>query len=304
MLDVIIVGAGPAGITASVYASRKKMELVVISRDVGGQAAWSGDIENYTGYQFITGPELTDKFSEHLRRFDIALQETEEALDVHRQESSASVVVRTNRTTYEARTVIIASGKRSRELHVPGEKQFKNRGLTYCATCDGPFFSGKDVAVIGGGNSALDAALQLVKIASRVYVVTTAAELTGDKVMQEKLRTSANVSILSNTHVVAVLGDKFVSGIKVKKDAAEDILPVRGVFVEIGLIPNSEFVRGVEKNTAGEIKVDCRNQTSVSGIFAAGDVTDVPEKQIIIAAGEGAKALLSAFRYLMEHTFS
>ena len=301
MLDLIIIGAGPAGITAAVYAARKKMDLLVISKDIGGQAAWSGDIENYTGYQFITGPELTQKFSEHIRKYAVNLKEQEVVTDIRK--TGGIILVRTDKGAYEAKTVIVASGKRSKELGVPGEKEFKNRGLTYCATCDGPLFSGKAVAVIGGGNSALDAVLQLANIASKVYLVNITLGLTGDAVMRQKVEENRIVQILNNAQVTAITGDKFVSGLKIKKDDQEEPLSVQGVFVEIGLIPNSDFIQGIEKNKFGEINVNSRNETSIPGIFAAGDVTDVPEKQIIIAAGEGSKAALSVFRYLAGHKF-
>lgn len=299
MFDLIIVGAGPAGITASVYAARKKMNLLVITKDIGGQAAWSGDIENYTGYQFITGPELVGKFEEHMRKYAIALKENEEVLELRRK--SEGVWVKTDKGAYEAKTAVIASGKRSRELGVPGEVEFKNRGLTYCATCDGPLFSEKDVAVIGGGNSALDAALQLIQIARHIYLINITSDLGGDAIMREKVSESKKVSILNSTQVTAVLGDRMVSGIKIRRQEKEETLPVQGVFVEIGLIPSSEFAKDLEKNELGEIKVNCRNETNIPGIFAAGDVTELPEKQIIVAAGEGAKAALSAFRYLAQH---
>ena len=301
MYDLIIIGAGPAGITAAVYAARKRMEILVITRDIGGQAAWSGDVENYTGYQFISGPELAEKFAEHLRKYNIALKENESVLGIKR--SGSGISVKTDKGAYQSKAVIIASGKRTRELGVRGEKEFKNKGLTYCATCDGPLFSGKEVAVIGGGNSALDAALQLIKIAKQVYLINITAQLGGDQVMREQVETSDKVTILNQAQVSAVLGDKFVSAIKVKRQDKEETLSVQGVFVEIGLIPNSECAPEVEKNSLGEIKVNCHNETSITGIFAAGDVTDVPEKQIIIAAGEGAKATLSAFRYLVSHKF-
>jgi len=301
MLDLIVIGAGPAGITASVYAARKKMDLLVISKDIGGQTAWSGDIENYTGYQFITGLQLAAKFEEHMRQYNITVKENEEAQEVKKLNNIISVT--TDKGTYETKTVIIASGKRTRELNVPGEKEFKNKGLTYCATCDAPLFSGKDVAVIGGGNSGLDAALQLMRIARHVYLINIAPKITGDPIMEEQVRKSDMVTVLNNTQVSRVTGDKFVSGISIKRQDKEETLAVGGVFVEIGLIPNSEFVRDVEKNQLGEIKVSIRNETSIPGIFAAGDVTDVPEKQIIIAAGEGSKACLSAFRYLVQHKF-
>ena len=297
MFDLIIIGAGPAGITAAIYAARKKMRLLVITKDIGGQAALSGDVENYTGYQFITGPDLALKFEEHLRKFDIALRETETVEEV--KKTNAHIQVKTDKGLYEARSVIVASGKRSRELGAPGEKEFKNQGLTYCATCDAPLFSGKDVAVIGGGNSALDAAIQLIKIANKIYIINMAPWLTGDMVMQEAVSQSPKVTIFNSAQVSAIAGDKIVGAIKIKKDNKEETFPVQGVFVEIGLIPNSDFAKDVEKNKFGEIKVNPYNETNVPGIFAAGDVTDVPEKQIVIAAGEGSKAALGVFSYLV-----
>jgi len=299
MFDLIIIGAGPAGITASVYAARKEMGLLVITKDIGGQAAWSGDIENYIGYQFITGPELVGKFEEHMRKYEIELKENEEVLELKRKDDG--VWVKTDKGAYEAKTAVIASGKRSRELGVPGELEFKNRGLTYCATCDAPLFAEKDVAVIGGGNSALDATLQLIRIAKHIYLINITPTLTGDAVMREKVRESKKVTILNNTQVTAVLGERMVSGIKIRKQEKEETLPVQGVFVEIGLISNSEFAKELGKNELGEIRVNCRSETNIPGIFAAGDVTDVPAKQIIVAAGEGAKAALGAFAYLAQH---
>lgn len=294
--DLIIIGAGPAGITAAVYAARKKMNLLVVTQDIGGQAAWSGDIENYTGYQFVTGPELVTKFEEHMRKYRIDCKEQEAVVSV---ESSEGVVkIRTVKAEYRARAVIIASGKVSKDLGVPGESQYKNKGLTYCATCDGPLFAGKDVAVIGGGNSALDAALQLIKIARHVYIVNNLPKLGGDGVMREKVESAPNVTVLNDSRVTAVTGGAMVTGIAIKRNGRSESIDVGGVFVEIGLIPNSGFARGVEKNGKGEIMINLRNETSVPGIFAAGDVTDVAEKQIIIAAGEGSKAALSAFKYI------
>ena len=301
MLDLIIIGAGPAGITATVYAARKRMDLLVITSDIGGQAAWSGDIENYTGYQFISGPELVLKFEEHMRKYGSALKESEKVTNV--EKINERIVVRTDKGTYEAKTAIIASGKRSRELAVSGEKEFKNKGISYCATCDGPLFSGKDVAIIGGGNSALDAALQLIKIAQRVYIINNTAGLGGDAVMREKVSQDSQVVIFNNSKVSAVTGGNFISGLRFEKEGRQEELAVQGIFVEIGLVPNSEFATGLEKNVQGEIKVNCYNQTNISGVFAAGDVTDVPEKQIIIAAGEGAKAALGAFRYIARNKF-
>ncbi|MFA5310735.1 MAG: FAD-dependent oxidoreductase [Candidatus Omnitrophota bacterium] len=296
MYDLIIVGAGPAGITAAVYAARKKMDFLVLTGDIGGQAAWSGDIENYTGYQFISGPELAQKFEEHMRKYDIPVKEKEKVLEIRKLDKD--ILVKTFRGEYQSKTVIIASGKRSRELGVSGEKEFKNKGLTYCATCDGPLFAGKDVAIIGGGNSALDAALQLIKIARKVYIINNTLSLGGDLIMRQKVESAGNTVIKNNSQVRAVLGGKFVEKIKVVSQAKEEEIFVQGVFVEAGLIPNSGFIKDVEKNSRGEIKINSHNETNIPGIFAAGDVTDTPEKQIIIAAGEGSKASLGAFNYL------
>jgi len=311
--DLVIIGAGPAGITAAVYAARKKMDSLVITKDIGGQASLSGDIQNYTGYQFITGPELAIKFEEHMRKFNFDIKENEEVKELISEKGA--FLVKTDKDNYQAKTVIVASGKRSRELGVTGEREFRNKGLTYCATCDGPLFAERDVAVIGGGNSALDAVLQLTKIANKIYVINITDNLTGDGIMQEKIRADNKVSIFNNSQVKEILGDSFVQAIKIEEDKEEKVLDVQGIFVEIGLIPNSDFAPSLEKNERkeiivnqqnetnipgifAEIIVNQQNETNIPGIFAAGDVTNVPEKQIIIAAGEGAKAVLSTFRYL------
>ena len=296
MYDLIIIGAGPGGITASVYAARKRMNFLTISKDVGGQTALSGDIENYTGYQFITGIDLANKFEEHMKKYKVQFKENEEVKELKKKDSTFSII--TDKNSYETKTVIVATGTRWRKLDVPGEKEFKNRGLTYCATCDGPIFAGKTVAVIGGGNSGLEATLNLSNIAKYVYLIEMGPKITGDDILQEKVKASKNVSILTSTKVLEVFGDKMAKGIKVNRNGKEEKLAIEGVFVEIGLVPNSEFASLLDKNKWNEIKINGHNETSVPGIFAAGDVTDVPEKQIVIAAGEGAKAALSAFRYL------
>lgn len=301
--DLIILGAGPAGITAVVYAARKQLNCLVITQDIGGQAALSGDIENYTGYQFITGPELALKFQEHMQGFNIPVQMPEVCRNIFR--FGESIKVKTNKSEYLAKTVIVATGKRSRELNIPGEKEFKNKGVTYCATCDGPLFKDKTVAVVGGGNSALDATLSLMKICPKVYLINLAAQLTGDLLMIEKVVAAKNVEIFNKAEIKNIKGDNFVNAIEVEKEAGDGVslsrLDVSGVFVEIGLIPNSDFAKGVKQNHSKEIVVDCYNCTDVEGVFAAGDVTNVPEKQIIIACGEGSKAALSAYKYLSQH---
>jgi alkyl hydroperoxide reductase subunit F len=299
MKDLIIVGAGPAGITAAVYAARKKMDFLVISKDLGGQTVWSADIENYTGYQFITGVELTQKFREHLEQFEVGLNEGEAATLVEKQ--GDVIQVESDKATYEAKTVIVASGRIPRQLNVEGERELRNRGVTYCATCDGPLFAGKPVAVIGGGNSAFDAALQLMNIAKEVLVFERSADLRADPIMIEKARANPKVRIFTQTAVRKIEGDNFVNAIHVVVEDEPRRFDVEGIFIEIGSHPSSDFVKGVEKNEFGEIIVDCESKTDVPGLFAAGDVTNVYAKQIIIACGEGAKATLAAFEYLSRH---
>lgn len=293
VLDAIIIGAGPAGITAGIYAARKKMSFLILTGDIGGQALWSGGVENYTGWQFVSGAELVGKFEEHLKHFDIKVRESEE---VKKAETSDGIIrVKTEKESYKSRTLIIASGKKSKELGVPGEKEFRNRGIQYCSTCDAPLFAGKDVAIAGGGNSALDAALQLVKIADTVHIINNTPGLHGDRVMLDKITGSKNLEIYNNAEIKEITGESMVEAVTVEKEGRRENIPVQGVFIEIGLTPNSKFIEEIKKNDKGEIIVNCLNETSVPGIYAAGDVTNVPEKQIIIAAGEGAKALLSAY---------
>lgn len=299
MKDLIILGAGPAGLTASIYAARKMLDFLVLTRDIGGQAMWSVKVENYLGYTPISGLELVQKFEEHVKQFDIELKHDPAVrvtpVDRH------FVVETESGQKYESRAVIVATGKSPRYLNVPGEKELIGRGVAFCATCDAPLFSGMDVAVVGGGNAALDAAMQLSDIASRVYVISI-EDWTGDPVTQKKLARKSNVKAVKYHETVEIIGKDFVEGIRVKdrNTGEEKVLEVRGVFVEIGSIPNSGVVKDVcELNPAGEIMINCYCETSHPGIFAAGDVSSIPDKQIIIAAGEGAKASLRAYEYIL-----
>ena len=297
MVDLIIIGAGPAGITAGIYAARKKIDSLILSKDVGGQTILSADVENYTGYQFITGPELVEKFDEHLKQFNVPFKRGEEVKRIARTKEG-NFFVEAAQGFYEGRSVIVASGRRSRLLGAKGEDFFRNKGISYCATCDGPLFAKKTVAVVGGGNSAFDAVLQMMHIAEKVYLININPSLGGDQIMREKVEAAANVEILNNCVTKEILGDQFVRALKVEQAGTLKEIAVQGIFIEIGSVPNSDFVEGIEKNKAREIIVDNLNRTNIPGLFAAGDVTDIPEKQIIVAAGEGAKAVLGVFRYL------
>ena len=301
LYDLIIIGAGPAGITAAIYAARKRLDFLVITRDIGGQTLLSPDVENYLGYHYLSGAELVKKFEEHLRDYKIEVRK-EEVKNIEKLDEIIKVI--SDKNSYETRTLIIASGKRLKKLNIPGEREFLGKGVSYCATCDAPLFAGKDVAVIGGGNAALTTCLQMIRIANKIYIINIAPELTGDEIMREKLEQNKNVAIFNNSKLLEISGDKFVTGIRIETKGGKKRLDVQGVFVEIGLIPNVQFASIIEKNRDDEIMISRdtemykENMTNVEGIFAAGDVTDVPEKQIIVAAGEGSKAALAVADYL------
>lgn len=301
MYDLIIIGGGPAGMTAGIYAARKKLKTLLLTQDIGGQAAWSSDVENYLGFSMITGAHLVEKFEQHVEQFSDVLElrlVTKGVTGVTHHSSYFSV--KASNKTEHARAVIIAGGKIPRPLGVEGEKAFLNRGVTYCAWCDGPLFAGKDVVVIGGGNSALDAVLNIERSVKSIVIINNSSELTGDEVMIEKVTDHPHIRVMNNTEVIKINGDKFVQSVTLKQDKKEPVdLSTEGVFIEIGSLPATDYLKHIVKlNELGEIKIDKNNMTSTPGLFAAGDITDVAEKQIVVAAGEGAKAAIMAAKYL------
>jgi len=295
----MIVGGGPAGIAAGVYAARKRLKTLLVSVDIGGQINNTWGIENYLGYQFIEGPELINKFQTQVSQFPIDQKIGEKVSKLEKIDGGFEAISEGD-NRYQARGVIFATGKSPRKLNVPGEAELTGRGVTYCAICDGPVFAGQRVVVVGGGNSALEAALDMVKIAEHVDLVSL-TPLTGDPILIDQLNDAKNLSIFTEHQTKEIKGQDLVEGVLIKdlKTGEKKQLGVTGVFIEIGLVPNSGAVKGlVEFNKWGEVPVSCANETTVPGLYAAGDVTDVPEKQIIVAAGEGAKAALQAHRYL------
>jgi alkyl hydroperoxide reductase subunit F len=300
LYDVIIVGSGPAGMTAAIYSARKGLKTLVLSKDVGGQLNISAELENYPGYHYIEAQELISKFEHHVERFDITSVIGEEVVNLHITDQIKSVTTKAGHH-YQGRTVIIASGKNPRPLGVPGEDRLLGKGVAYCATCDAPFYQDKVVAVVGGGNSGLEAAGELNYWASQVYLIVR-NNYSADDVLVDRVTRLPKVEVFLGYDTLEVLGEQQVSGVRIRSRAngTERTLDIDGIFVEVGLLPNSDFVMDVlDLNERGEVLVDCQTHTGVPGVFAAGDVTNVPDKQVIVAAGEGAKAALRAHEYLL-----
>ncbi|MCF7835663.1 MAG: FAD-dependent oxidoreductase [Candidatus Marinimicrobia bacterium] len=300
MYELIIIGADSAGLTAGIYAGRKQIKTLILSKQVGGQSVLTDSIENYPGFLSITGRDLISKMKDQVEKFGVSIETGGEVTSI--EKNDAVFIVTVYEKKYKSKAIIIATGRHWRLLDVPGEKEFLNKGVSTCAICDAPFYSGKDVAVVGGGNSAFDSAYDLLGYASKIYVLQYKDEFVGDKDMYEKLKNSGKVEFLTNAKTKEIKGSKFVESLVYENAVSkqEKELKVGGVFVNIGQIPNTKFVENLlELNSFKEIVIDCKNnQTSLEGIFAAGDVSDVRYKQSIVAAGEGAKAALSASEYL------
>ncbi len=299
--DVLIIGGGPAGLTAAVYCMRKGLNTGIIVKDIGGQVADTATVENYMGYRYISGIELVNKFKEQVTQFGIDFEENLYVTKV--EHGSIKKILLNDGRLLQAKSLIIASGKESRKLNIPGEKELTGKGVAYCAICDAPLFKDKKVVVVGGGNSGIEAAIDLAKVGKSVFVVQFLETLTADKILVERLNDFTNVEIAYKHEVVEIKGSNTVESVIIKNRDTNDTRDVEaeGVFVEIGLIPNTDFIKGVVNlNEYGEIIIDSACRTSKPGIFAAGDVTSVLFKQIIVAGGEGAKAALSASDYVLK----
>jgi alkyl hydroperoxide reductase subunit F len=306
--DVLIVGGGPAGAAAAIYAARKGIRTGVIAERFGGQVLDTMGIENFISVQHTEGPKLAAQLENHVREYDVDVMNLQKAVELIpatdgglnevRLESGASV---------KAKTVILSTGARWRQMGAPGEDEYRNKGVAYCPHCDGPLFKGKRTAVIGGGNSGVEAAIDLAGIVAHVTLIEFDSVLRADAVLQAKLRSLPNVTIVTSALTTQVNGDgEKVTGLVYKDRNTEETheVELEGIFVQIGLVPNTEWLDGaVALTNRGEIEIDARCATSVPGVFAAGDVTTVPYKQIVIAMGEGSKAGLSAFDYLIRQGF-
>ncbi|MHB1368627.1 MAG: alkyl hydroperoxide reductase subunit F [Pseudomonadaceae bacterium] len=302
--DVLVVGGGPAGAAAAIYAARKGIRTGVAAERFGGQVLDTMAIENFISVKETEGPKLARALEEHVREYDVDIMNLQRAGQLIPAGADGLHRVQfENGGELKAKTLILATGARWREMNVPGEQEYRGRGVAYCPHCDGPLFKGKRVAVIGGGNSGVEAAIDLAGIVAHVTLLEFGEELRADAVLQRKLFSLPNVTVLKMAQTTEVKGDgQKVTGL-VYKDRTNDELhnvELEGIFVQIGLLPNSEWLKGtLELSRFGEIIVDAKGQTSIPGVFAAGDVTTVPYKQIVIAVGEGAKASLSAFDHLI-----
>jgi NADH-dependent peroxiredoxin subunit F len=304
VFDTLIVGGGPAGAAAAIYSARKGITTGVAAERFGGQVLDTLAIENFVSVQETEGPQFATALEQHVKSYEVDIMDVQraEALvpgRIHEVRLASGAVLK-------ARTIVLATGARWREINVPGEREYRNHGVAYCPHCDGPLFKGKRVAVIGGGNSGVEAAIDLAGLVSAVTLIEFGDTLRADAVLQRKLRSLANVTVITQAQTTEITGDgKKVDGLVYKdlRSGEAKRIDLEGVFVQIGLVPNTEWLKGtVDLSRHGEIIVDARGATSIPGVFAAGDVTTVPFKQIVIAVGEGAKASLSAFDYLIRHS--
>ena len=298
--DVAIIGAGPAGLSAAIYTARKNLDTVIIAFDLGGQMGTTYEIANYPGLQQITGPDLVQQFVNHTLQYPVEKILGERVSDIS-FDGRCKVLKTESGKEIVSRVVIVATGAFKRKLEIPGENKLNGKGVVYCSTCDGPLFKDKTIAVIGGGNSALEAAIEMAGIANKIYLLSR-SDWTGEKILQDKVTASSQIELLKSHQPKEIHGEEKVEALTVQnlKTKETQRLKLDGVFIEIGQFPNSDFALDLlETNEAGEIKVDRDGDTGVRGIFAVGDVTDNREKQIVVAAGEGARSALAAAEYLI-----
>ncbi|ANJ00193.1 alkyl hydroperoxide reductase subunit F [Polynucleobacter wuianus] len=305
--DVLVIGGGPAGSAAAIYAARKGIRTGIVAERFGGQVMDTLGIENFISVSHTEGPKLVQALEQHVKDYEVDIMNLQRA-NALKKTSHGIEVEMANGAKLKSKSVIISTGARWREMNVPGEQEYRNKGVAYCPHCDGPLFKGKRVAVIGGGNSGVEAAIDLAGVVSHVTLIEFDSQLRADAVLQKKLFSLPNVTVIKSALTKEVLGD----GSKVNSLRYEDrttkadhTLELEGIFVQIGLLPNTEWLKGtIDLSPRGEIIVDAKGETSLPGVFAAGDCTTVPYKQIIIAMGEGAKASLGAFDYLIRHSVS
>lgn len=300
LYDVVIIGGASAGLTAAIYASRRAMKTLVLTKDIGGQLSTTPDVENYPGFEMIEGWTLSDKFKKQAEKFGSEIKYAEVTAV---KPDGDNFIVEAHDNHYKTQSVILAFGKTPRNLDVPGEKEFQGKGVSYCATCDIPLYKGKTVVVVGGGNSAIDAAIYGSNVAEKIYLVHRRDQFRGEQILIDRLMQKPNIEIIYNSVAKEVKGNDRVTGLVITdvNTNAERELAVDGVFVEIGYIVKAEFIKGlVDMNEKNEVLTDAHMMTNVPGIFAAGDLTTSTYKQAVISAGEGCTAALGVYEYLMK----
>ena len=297
--DTLIIGAGPGGMTAGIYAARREMNALIVGQEIGGQVMWASEIENYPGFRSINNYDLINRMREQVTELGTPIK-NEEVKRIKKEEDD-NFTVYTSRNTFRARTVIAALGLAPKRLAIPGEEEFAGKGISYCANCDGPFYKGKDVAVVGGGNSALDAAEYLSKVANKVYLVHRREEFKAFESLEKEVKDRDNIELVLNSEVKEIQGNDSVEKIQVhnsKEDHTSE-LSVQGVFIEIGRIARTDLVKDLaERDEGSQIKINDKCETSTPGLYAIGDVTTIPFKQITVACGHGTIAALAAYQFL------
>lgn len=284
---------------ASVYLARQKLKFALFTGMIGGQVIWSSDVENYLGIHQVSGTSLVEAFQKHLEDYKQAMELHEGEKVIRVSKTTGGFSVQTDRGAYPTKTILVASGADHRKLGVPGEDQYNMKGITYCATCDAPLFADKKVHVIGGGNSAMDAALLLTQYAKEIHLVSINAELVGDEVMKRKCLSNSKITFHPSTKTTGFMGSAMLETIVLESTNGKEVSDdTQGVFIEVGLMPQSQFIDFVAKDKSGQIIIDSHNRTNTEGVWAAGDVTDINYKQIAVAVGEGSKAALDIIRYL------
>lgn len=301
LYDTIIIGAGPAGMTAAIYAARREMKTLVIGKEIGGQIMWASEIENYPGFKKIDNYELISKMQEQVINLGVDIK-MKDVKKIEKNEED-NFILHTDKEKYESKTVIIAMGLSPRRLAIPGEQELTGKGVSYCANCDGPFYKGREVVVVGGGNSALDAAEVLSKIASKVYLVHRREEFRAFEALIEEVERKENIELVLNSEVEEIIGKEKVEEVKIlnKKTKEKRTIITNGVFIEIGRIAHTDLVANlVERDESKQIKVDKKQMTKTPGLFAGGDVVSGEFKQITIASGEATIAALAAYQYIQQ----
>ncbi|MBI5222462.1 MAG: FAD-dependent oxidoreductase [Candidatus Magasanikbacteria bacterium] len=311
MFDLVIIGAAAAGCSAAIYGARRNLKQIIVTKDIGGEVALSGIVNNWPGQIETAGFKLAQDFHNHIKSYNVPVDIGYETISIKTEKKHHIVTARNadgKEKTYKTKAVLIASGIHPRSLNVPGEKELRGKGVTYCTVCDGPLFKGKTTATIGAGNAALESALMMADIAKKIYLITRYPNLAehkggfpkGEDILIEKVKALPNIEIIYQADTKEIIGKENVTGLKYLDIAKNKIkeIAVDGVMAHIGMVPNSDFVTCGKKNKFGEIEVNIKCQTDCPGVFAAGDVTDVPFKQIAIAAGHGVTAALSAIEYI------